>query len=799
VQHARPGAWWLKLSVAIITPFLVLTVLELLLRLFGAGYNPHFLLTETHHGKQFLVHNPRFGWRFFGRQMSRSPHAIFIPKEKPAGTIRVIVMGESAAFGDPQPAFGLPRMTEALLELRHPGTRFEVINAAMTGINSHVIRDIASDCRVAGADAWLVYMGNNEVVGPFGAGTVFGGRALPLPFIRLSLWAKSLRIGQVLQAFVHKRQQQEEWGGMTMFLKQQVPQYDQRMKRVYDSFTANLRKITDIGVSHGSGVVLCTLSSNLKDCPPFASTHGPSFSTADQSKWQSLRASGLQARREKRTSDADAIFKELLAMDDLYAESAFLAAETKPENDATGLYKRARDLDTLRFRCDSALNEKIQKQANDSRGGRILLADVNAALTQNEEIPGDRQFYDHVHLTFAGNYAAARAAVEKIEQLLADSGKLPRSAEIDWPALEACASRLGWGEFAERAALMEMLPRLTDPPFTGQLDHFDKIQRVQSRILQLSAALAPARIQQQLNSCLEAARAFPDDPDLRIEISSLASAAGQTNEAVSAAIKATELIPNSTEAWGHLGLAREKAGDLAGAAQAYKKLGLLDPDAYSAFNHSGRVLAAMGKDDAAEKAFRRAVSIKPRFGPGWLALGQLLEKRGDTAGANASYGQAMKNPMRSVPDLVRLANYCREHGLPLAAATNMAEAVTLNPTDPAAYLRAGQDFEAAGMRDRALDYFAQATRIAPSSAPAHFLLGRELGLAGKLNGAEKEFREASRLMPDLAEARINLAVTLAKQNRTEEAIAEYEAITARWPTNTTARQNLEALRKVRNR
>ena len=65
-------------------------------------------------------------------------------------------------------------MLQAMLELRYPGTHFEVVNAAIVAINSNVILPIARDCAAASADIWVIYMGNNEVVGPFGAGTVFG-------------------------------------------------------------------------------------------------------------------------------------------------------------------------------------------------------------------------------------------------------------------------------------------------------------------------------------------------------------------------------------------------------------------------------------------------------------------------------------------------------------------------------------------------------------------------------------------------------------------------------------------------
>ena len=61
-------------------------------------------------------------------------------------------------FGDPpatlydEPAFGCGRVLEALLQARDPGQRFEVVNVAVTAINSHVIRSIARDCAARQGD-----------------------------------------------------------------------------------------------------------------------------------------------------------------------------------------------------------------------------------------------------------------------------------------------------------------------------------------------------------------------------------------------------------------------------------------------------------------------------------------------------------------------------------------------------------------------------------------------------------------------------------------------------------------------
>ncbi|MGB8368108.1 MAG: hypothetical protein WCF71_02315 [Verrucomicrobiia bacterium] len=78
-------------------------------------------------------------------------------------------MGESAARGEPEPPYAASRYLETLLNERFPNTHFEVINLGITAINSHVILPIARDCAHADGDLWIIYMGNNEMVGPFGA------------------------------------------------------------------------------------------------------------------------------------------------------------------------------------------------------------------------------------------------------------------------------------------------------------------------------------------------------------------------------------------------------------------------------------------------------------------------------------------------------------------------------------------------------------------------------------------------------------------------------------------------------
>ncbi len=282
-QLAGWKLWSFRLLALVLVPLVILTLLEISLRVAGFGYPTAFLLPSSNHDQKTLVQNNAFGWRFFGKRKSRTPAAISILRDKPSGVIRIFVFGESAAFGDPQPAFGLPRVLQATLSLRHPETKFEVVNAAMTAINSHVILPIARDCARAGGDIWVIYMGNNEFVGPFGAGTVFGSQTLPLPLIRASLALKQTRIGQMMSAALEPRTpaDKSEWGGMEMFLDQQVRDGDPKITGVYRNFESNLGDIIRAGHASGAGVVVSTVAVNLKDCAPFASQSRAGLSEVD--------------------------------------------------------------------------------------------------------------------------------------------------------------------------------------------------------------------------------------------------------------------------------------------------------------------------------------------------------------------------------------------------------------------------------------------------------------------------------------------------------------------------------------
>ena len=809
-QQAAPSAprltgsqlWRLRLLTLVAVPLAVLALIELALRLAGFGHPTAFLLSSVNHGRATFVQNNQFGWRFFGKRLSRVPHPFSILQEKPPDTIRIFVFGESAAFGDPQPAFGLSRVLQTTLSLRHPKMKFEVVNAAMTAINSHVIVPLARDCARAGGDVWVVYMGNNEVVGPFGAGTIFGSQALPLPLIRATLALKTTRLGQLIDAAREQWQgpsaDKSEWGGMTMFLDQKVSADDPRMAHVYRNFERNLADIIRAGHDNGAGVVVSTVAVNLRDCAPFATRNRAGLSEPDRRKWEELSRLGTQAQAAGRISEAVAQFQAAEQLDDTSAELQFRLGRCRLAlGDVSGAQKAlsaARDLDTLRFRCDSRLNDLARKAAAGREAERILLADAERsfAAASPDGVPGRDLFYEHVHLTFEGNCVLARTLAEQIEKLLPREASRANPA---WPTGADCALRLGRTDRDLQLALVYILARLMKPPFTTQINHDEQIQRFTTEERELAATNADASLAHALEVAQAAVVAAPEDAQLCEQVATLERAAGRQAEAEAAARRAVDLLPSSAEGWSQLGLTFIQEQKYDDAVKAYQRAFDLNPQDVEPLQNLASALAKLGRTDEALREFRRAVAISPRSGIAWVGMGQLLEGMGRQDESAGCFQKGLQNRIHSAPELAALARFCKSCGWFEAASTNYSDAIELDPSDPTLPFEAGESLAALGRHLEAAQRYQEAVGLSPAWGQAHFFSGVELGKCGQLAAAAREFQEAAQLMPEMVEARLNWGVALAKEGQLNEAQSEFEQVVARSPTNELARHYLDLVRK----
>jgi tetratricopeptide (TPR) repeat protein len=795
---SRTRRWLFRLMAIVLGPLLFLLILEAGLRFAGVGHPVSFFLPMKINGKDCLVENDRFGWRFFGPEMARAPYPFVIPKVKPPDTIRVFVFGESAAYGDPQPEFGLSRVLQALLEGRYPDKHFEVVNAAMTAINSHVILPIARDCAAQAGDFWVVYMGNNEVVGPYGSGTVFGPQAANLAVVRAGVAFKATRMGQALGDLVRHAQKrplnQSEWGGMAMFLHNHVRQDDPRMATVYNSFEHNLKDIIDIGLGDGAKVLVSTVARNLKDCGPFASDHRPGLTPEESSRWDNFYQAGIQAQQAGRTADAIRFFEEAAKIDDSYAEAHFrrgqCALALGQDTEAARQFALACDQDTLRFRADSRINEIIRHTASNREQEGVQLVDAEATLAAQSPhgLTGGEFLYEHVHLNFKGNYLVARALAEQIGH------DLPGSAEHPWPTIDDCAGRLGWNDATRREAETDILSRLNDPPFKEQANNRQQYQRLRQQVEQLQPATTPEALRQEMARTKAATGASPDDWILQENLAHLQQRTGDTAGALESLQQETHLVPQNPDAWENFGLALETAKRDDEAVSAFQQSIRLCPESVVAMNSLAELYARENHPEEAAREFQKVLKQKPYWGPAHLGLGKALEAMGKTEEAKQQFQESFINRVSTPESFNTLGKFAFTRGWYDIAVTNFTDSLRLYPLDADIHANLGQALDKLGKRAEAKAHYAEAVRLEPRFAEAHFCLGLELGKDGDAAGAATEFAEAVRLKPQLIEARLNLGMALANQHLNQQALDQFEEVLQHDSKNQIALAYVKALR-----
>ena len=473
----------LRAAITIFGPFFFLGIVEAGLRFAGVGYPTDVTVPCTVRGQAANCYNLFFAAPFFPPGMIKTPQVYAIPALKAQNTYRIFVLGESAAMGDPDPAYRFSRYLEVMLREKYPQENFEVINTGIVAINSHVLLKLADGLARSQPDMFIVYAGNNEVVGPYGPGTALGSSTLPLPLIRASIFVRSLRLGQLAARVGSSKR---EWRGMEMFLDKQVPADSPQMPQVYGNFATNLNGIIEVAQKAGAQVVISTVATNLKDCAPFASMHRKGLSREALSNWTELVQKGVAFERAGQNTAALKEYRSAEDIDDTYAELHFRIARILWSNGEYSAAKeefiQARDLDTLRFRSDSKINDTIRAVAK-SRGSGVELVDAETALAGESMhgVTGSEFLYEHVHLNPRGNYFLARAVFPVVENRLpAQVRSSATSGAI--PSEEACDRLLALTGHDYVRITNEMAERILRPPFTNRLNNAEEMQKLYATI-----------------------------------------------------------------------------------------------------------------------------------------------------------------------------------------------------------------------------------------------------------------------------------------------------------------------------
>jgi tetratricopeptide (TPR) repeat protein len=731
----RTRFWFFRMAAVVGIPILLFAAVEGGLRLAGFGHPTAFFKKSERNGHKVHVDNVKFGFRFFPPGMARSPSPIVMPAEKPPHTFRIFVFGESAALGDPKPAYGFSRSLQLLLNERHPELQFEVVCVAMTAINSHAIRQIARECRNYQGDFWVVYMGNNELMGRFGAAGPLGPRTSNLLTVRAGLALKRTRFGQLLEAAGRQLAGQGtpgSWRGLRQVAGHLIAPDDPIRSMVEEHFTRNLKDILNLGAKSGATTVLCTVAANLGHCAPHASIHSPALTQSGRTAWDDAYETGIKAESSGDFSQALRAYLQAGQWDDQHAELQFRIARSYQSlgnrAEARARYEAARDHDALPFRITSRLNRIIRSAAAEYQDRGVKFLDVENLMAEAAPngIPGNDLFVDHVHYNFEGNYILARAVAQEIASLLPGSP----AARDDWLSPFDCEMRLGLTAWNRYLIYENMLGRLAEAPYTNQLDNLDTRRRHAQNLSELRRHIKES------------------DPK---------HAAAIYEEALAPAPEDYFLLQNYAEFL-------ELSGKLAEATARWKEVARLIPHHPVAYFHSGRLLVRQNQFKEAEEELSRALAIRSHFPEAWLELGKSLAGRGR-----------------------------HEDALNL-----FAKGLRLDPENAGGHFHTAESLAALERRDEAMEHLREAIRFLPGYWEARYLLGVEHALRDEVEEAMRQFQEVTRLRPGYAAAHFNLGVALAKNGRLQEAALEFHKTLQLDPGHNAAQEYLQALLSRRN-
>jgi tetratricopeptide (TPR) repeat protein len=781
--------WLMRLFAMVFIPLLVLGGLELGLRLCGYGYDTHFFRRIQINGESYYVPNEKFSYRFFPPSIARTATPIRFAAKKAANSYRIFLFGESAANGDPDSTYGVGRYLEVLLRERYPGTDFQVVSVAITAIDSSTILPIARECARHQGDLWLVYMGNNEMVGPFGAvkmvpfaanfvgrdktpppfgaTTAYGLPAPSLDVIRTMLALKTTRIGQLLDNAVRRIRSNsvtpKEWGGMGMFMNGRIGYDDTARLRAYANFQGNLEDILRTAHKTDVPVILSTVAVNLKDCAPFASIHAAGLETNQQSTWNQIYQQGVDLETAGSFAEALARYQQAAEIDPQFADLQFRMGSCDLAltnvDQARREFELARDYDALDFRSDTRINSAITNEAVRHAGQGVYLLDAARILAQNSPagIPGLELFYEHVHLNFAGNYLLALNFAEQAKQIL--PALITARDKGTWASAEQCDDRLAVTVWDRQRVWQPIMTRVTSPPFTGQFNH-DAMLKIYEAKLAEARSLMNTQTPEQARQMYEQALALaPNDYFLHGNFQRFLEKGGYLAQAITEAKRCCELVPQMPGGYYYTGTLLVRAGKISEASDYFSRALAIRSDYAEAQNEMGEILANQQKNAEAIDWFKRAIRANPDYVETHLNLGFLQQSRGDNDDAMASFQKA----------------------------------ANLEPEGPADYFNRANIAASRFQWDEAIACLRAVVKAKPEFWQARYQLGVQLAAKGASEEAEKQLSVVVYYRPDFVPAHLDLGTALVTQGKLDRALAEFRTALQFDPANISAQQQIASI------
>ncbi len=416
-----PNKIWLFRAIMVCLPVLFFVLVELVLRLIGYGVS-YPLFIQTPDSDNYILASPSIIQRYFPAQAdtpSVTMEANLFLRHKPENGLRIFVQGGSTAAGFPYGIGAAPAgMLDQRLKQTFPHRHVEVINTAMSAVNTYTLLDFVDEIIDQRPDAVLLYAGHNEYLGILGVGSNYvaaNSHAANLIF----LWIKDFRLYQLLQNLYANIRESIPESEVSADAKSTSRTFMARVAReknialgseLYQAgirqFEDNLDLILDKYTEAGIPVYLATLASNLKDQQPFASAPTPALTKQ--------RLNGLMDRALAGASKAELIStaEKILSDPDseLSADAHFMVAKALEISThlsaAHPYFLKAKELDLLRFRAPDIINEIIKSKAEQEG---VFLVDYQFTLAAKSpaRIVGKEFMLEHLHPNLQGYFILA--------------------------------------------------------------------------------------------------------------------------------------------------------------------------------------------------------------------------------------------------------------------------------------------------------------------------------------------------------------------------------------------------------
>jgi tetratricopeptide (TPR) repeat protein len=419
----RPFFWAMTLTF----PFALLTLVELILRIFGLYPLEPFIVPARQGGKDVYQFNQWVAKRYF------DPVRVSVPAMSPEtfvrikapNTFRIFCLGESTTAGFPfECQVPFPKQLQVILARSFPQYQFEVVNAGISAVNSFTVIDLLPDILDAQPDLILVYMGHNEFYGAYGsASTVSLGQDDGV--IRFLLKIHRLHLVQMVRRLTSIFSTPGTAAGDRSTLMagvvrdQEVTYKSEKYLRTLSAFRTNLQIICTLCQEKGVPLMVSTLFSNISDLAPFGSKVSDALSHDRKEFIREAMRSGDSLFAAQRYQESLVMYREAVAADSGIADAWYAAGRALAlqgnDQEAYASLARAKDRDLVPFRASEDFNEIIREVAR-NRG--VGIVDVLETFRQHspQRLIGKDLMCDHLHPTPQGYYLMATTFYDAIRE-----------------------------------------------------------------------------------------------------------------------------------------------------------------------------------------------------------------------------------------------------------------------------------------------------------------------------------------------------------------------------------------------